>query len=92
MPRGKKGTSNSEEKNETKHEKFQRLATPRINKVLTSLRILGNLSNRAQYDYTAEDVDKMFDALNEVITTVNAKYRKGLAKGTEAEVEEGFKF
>lgn len=59
---------------ESKRDKFKRLAGKRVNKVIEALRIFGNLSNRAIYDYTEEDVDEIFGQLNEVITEVNDKF------------------
>jgi hypothetical protein len=79
-------------KRETKQEKFWRLAASRMNKVIESLRVLGHLANRAQYDYTEKEVDQMFGALNEAITDVNEKYKKGLKGPTGSEQESLFKF
>lgn len=49
--------------NESKREKFVRLAENRTNKALEIIRLLGNLSNRSVYEYTAADVEKIFSAL-----------------------------
>ena len=48
-----------EKKAESKSERFVRLATPRVEKVLKSLRILGNCSDTNNYEYTKQQVDKM---------------------------------
>ena len=42
---------------------FKRLANSRVNKALNELRLIGNLSNRSNYDYTPEEVEAIFDAL-----------------------------
>lgn len=89
---GSGGGKDAKKEKETKRAKFQRLAEKRMNKALESLRILGQLSNRAVYDYTEEDVDAMFGALNGVIADVNEKYKAGLAKGASAEQEKLFSF
>ncbi len=60
--------------NETPEERFKRLATSRTNAVLDKLRILGNLSNRQLYDYSEEDVEKIFSAINKEVKTVRAKF------------------
>ncbi len=39
-------------KNETKREKFIRLAEARTNKIIDTLQLLGNCSNLSTYDYT----------------------------------------
>lgn len=45
---------------ETKREKFVRLAEARTNKIIDMLQLLGNCSNSSAYDYTQQDVDKIF--------------------------------
>ncbi|HCY49546.1 MAG TPA: hypothetical protein DHU79_04710 [Clostridiales bacterium] len=57
---------------ETKKEKFVRLAENRTNKVLEMIRLIGNLANKSVYDYTAEDVEKIFKAI-ETETTLAKK-------------------
>lgn len=44
-------------------EKFVRLATKRVNNAIKAINLIGNLSNRSNYDYTAEDVAKIFKAI-----------------------------
>ena len=48
---------------ETKREKFVRLAEARTNKIIDMLQLLGNCSNSSTYDYTQQDVDKIFAAI-----------------------------
>ncbi len=48
---------------ETKKEKFVRLAENRTNKVLEMIRLIGNLANKSVYDYTDADVEKIFKAI-----------------------------
>ncbi len=48
---------------ETKRECFVRLAEARTNKILDMLRLLGNCSSKGNYDYTDEDVKKIFNAI-----------------------------
>ena len=49
--------------NKTKREKFIELANKRVNKSINAVRLVGNLSNKSNYDYTSEDIKKIFDAL-----------------------------
>ena len=51
-------------KPETDREKFIRLATRRVNNALKFIQLIGNLSNRSNYDYTAKDVEKIFAAIS----------------------------
>jgi hypothetical protein len=61
--------------NETPREKFIRLATSRTNEVLRKLRILGNCANKNFYEYTEEDVKKIFSAIEEELRTVKSKFK-----------------
>jgi hypothetical protein len=57
--------------NETRKQRFERLATRRVNRILNDLRLLGNLSNRSSYDYTENEIKKIFIAIE--YSTKNAK-------------------
>lgn len=48
---------------EDKHTKFIRLAESRTNDILNRFRLIGNLANRSNYDYTQEEVDELFSAI-----------------------------
>jgi hypothetical protein len=50
---------------EIKRDKFKKIAERRTNDILEKLRILGNCSNRINYYYTEEDVDIIFNALED---------------------------
>jgi len=56
---------------ENKRDRFVRIVETRTNKILDMLRLLGNCSNRANYDYTDEDVKKIFAAIEKEVK--NAK-------------------
>lgn len=62
--------------NETKHEKFQRLAKQRGDRVLKDLELLGNLGNRNNYDYTESDVRKLFSALEEELRVAKLRFKQ----------------
>jgi len=59
---------------ETRNERFKRLATARTNAVLDKLRLLGNLSNKANYDYYDEGVNKIFSAIESQLRVIKAKF------------------
>ena len=46
-----------------KAERFKRVAENRTNKIIDQIRLLGNCSNRSNYEYTEEDVKKIFAAI-----------------------------
>jgi len=52
---------------ENDREKFVSLANSRVNRALKDIQLIGNLSNRSNYDYTAEDVDKILKALSKAV-------------------------
>jgi len=60
--------------NESKKERFKRLAEHRTNEVLSKLKVLGNCANRQGYEYTEEDIKKIFSAINKQIAEVRAKF------------------
>jgi len=59
---------------ETRQERFKRLAVYRTNAVLEKIRILGNLSNKTNYDYSEENVKKIFSAIDFQLKTIRAKF------------------
>jgi len=60
---------------ENPSEKFNRLATKRTNEVLNKLRILGNCANRQVYEYSREDVNKIFSAIEKKVKEIKAKFK-----------------
>ena len=52
---------------ETKEQKFKRLANYRTNVILDGLRKLGSLSNRNHYEYTEEEIERVFDTIEEAV-------------------------
>jgi hypothetical protein len=49
--------------NETKNQKFARLANQKVNQTLTLLKAVGGLGNRNQYESTPEQRKKIGEAL-----------------------------
>jgi hypothetical protein len=62
---------------ETKKQRFQRLAEKRTNDVLERLRILGNCANRGQYEYTPEEVRKIFKVIEAEVNLIKMKFKDG---------------
>ena len=61
---------------ETKREKFVRLAEARTNKIIDLLQLLGNCSNASAYDYTQQDVEKIFSAIETGVREAKKKFSK----------------
>ncbi len=62
--------------NETKRDKFVRLAEARTNKIIDMVQLLGNCSNTNAYDYTQKDVDKIFNAIEFELREAKKKFNK----------------
>ena len=62
---------------EAKDARFKRLAEKRVNVLLDRLRLLGQLSDKRNYDYSDEQVDKIFRAIDGEVKTIKAKFRNG---------------
>lgn len=63
-------------KQETKRDKFVRLAEARTNKIIDMIQLLGNCSNSGAYDYTQQDVDKIFTAIENELREAKKKFSK----------------
>ena len=61
---------------ETKRDKFVRLAEARTNKIIDMIQLLGNCSNLGAYDYTQQDVDKIFTAIENEMREAKKKFSK----------------
>ena len=59
---------------ENKRERFVRLAEARTNKIIDMIRLLGNCANKANYDYTDADVQKILNALEKEIKLAKTKF------------------
>ena len=68
---------------ETDRSKFAKLASARVSKALKDIQLIGNLSNRSNYDYTDEDVAKIFKALNEELAACKRRFESARKKSNE---------
>ena len=62
---------------ETRHERFKRLASKRTNEILEKIRILGNCSNKSSYEYTEEEMNKIFSEIEKQLKLTKAKFLAG---------------
>lgn len=60
---------------EAKRQRFLRLATLRTNLILDRLRVLGHCANKSAYNYTDEDVEKIFDELEDELRITKSKFK-----------------
>ena len=57
-----------------KRKNFVRLAENRVNKAISSLKLVANLSNRSLYDYNTGDIKKIISALNKEVSNIKQKF------------------
>ena len=55
-------------------ERFVRLAESRVTKAIKALRLVGNLSNKNNYSYTAEDAQKITSALERELRDLRRRF------------------
>lgn len=61
-------------KSETNREKFVRIAEARTQKIIDTIRLLGNCSNSYVYEFTAKDVDKIFSTIENELRIAKQKF------------------
>lgn len=76
---------NKMEVNEEKRVKFMENAGKRVNKVMHDIQILEPMARSSVYDFTKEDVEKMFFAMQDALDTAKAEYNKKFEEKTKAE-------
>lgn len=65
--------------NETKEDRFKRLAEQRVAATLDKIRLIGNLAT-SQYSYSADQVAKIFAALKGALADVEDKFQRTLER------------
>ena len=68
-----------------KRDNFIRLAEGRVTRAIDSMRVIGNLSNRSNYEYTEEDTKRIIDALQREVNELKLQFKP------KASTKKGFK-
>lgn len=63
-----------------KRERFVELGEARVKKAAQMLRLIGNLANHNNYDYSDDDAQKIISALDAELKLVRAKFHAGVSK------------
>ena len=63
-----------------RRERFEKVAAMRVDKILHYLTLLGNCSNRNNYEYTEEDVNHMFREISKSIRDTRARFDNEISK------------
>jgi len=62
--------------NETKRDRFKRLAKIRTQKVLEKIRVLGHCSNNTLYEYNEKDINMIFSAIDKELKRTRFLFSK----------------
>lgn len=65
----------------TKQENFKRIATNRVNKIIDLISKLQNLSNSSFYEYTDEQINQIFSAIQKELDKQKQEFLKDNKKG-----------
>lgn len=60
-----------------KRAKFVELAEKRVNRAIKDLRLIGNLSNRSAYEFTDDDIRRVFRTLQRELDSAKGRFSKG---------------
>lgn len=66
---------------------FLRLAEPRTNKAIKAMELVGNLSNRSNYTYSAEEAQRIVGALRKQLKEVEARFLAQAAQKNKPKFE-----
>ena len=64
----------------TKRERFKKVAVQRTNKIINYIRLLGNCSNKNNYEYTDNDVKKIISAIEKELKLLKTKFEENNGK------------
>ena len=66
----------------TKRDKFVVLAEKRVVRAIHDLRLIGNLSNRNNYEFSEKDVDKILNTLQQEIASLRSQFKSSTSRET----------
>jgi len=61
----------------TRRERFERVASKRVERVIQDIRLLTNCSNTNNYEYSPPDIEKMVKAIKEEVKLLEAAFKSG---------------
>lgn len=73
------------EVNEQKRQKFMENASKRVNNVMHNIQILEPMARSSTYDFTRNDVEEMFAAMQETLDNTKAEFIRKLEGSARAE-------
>lgn len=73
--------------NEEKRQKFVEYAGKRVNNLLHTIQILEPMARSNVYDFTKQDVEDMFNAIDDAVQKAKKEFNKKFEEKTKAKVE-----
>ncbi len=61
-------------KTNIKRERFLKIAEQRTNKIISTIKLLGNCSNQSNYEYNEQEVKQIFNAIEEELKRTKKKF------------------
>lgn len=61
--------------NMTKKERFIKVAEARTDKIISMIRLLGNCSNKNNYEFTDSQVNQIFEAISSELRSAKEKFK-----------------
>lgn len=66
-----------------KRKKFVELAEKRVNNALKQIELVGNLGNKSNYEYTEDDCQEIFRAIDEEVRKMKKRFRESDARSNK---------
>jgi hypothetical protein len=70
-------TKQTQSGNSIKRDRFVRIVESRVNKIISSLENLGKCSNKRNYEYTENDVRKIFREIDRKVKETKLQFQGG---------------
>ncbi len=63
-------------------ERFERLAETRVSKAMHAIRLVGNLSNRSNYEYSNAEARQMIGAIEDAVADLKSRFKASESRGS----------
>lgn len=77
-------TINSKTSSSSKRNRFEKVASNRVSKIIGLLDLLGNCANKHNYDYSEKDVELMFREINRALKESRAQFSRQRTKSNKS--------
>ena len=61
--------------NNKRHDKFIRLSKARKDKIIKTLELLGNLSNKSSYSYSSKEIEEIYNEIRKACQVSKSRYK-----------------